>query len=136
MLPEAPISARHVVAHVSGDPPANKAKRMGDELSALPATGSAGADGVSPSVDESASTGHIDASVLGNERHIPDPCHRGIVPCRSKLLAGSRPRRRGGPRRESESLYIKANSRSSRCRARLASHRSSHDIILPATRAA
>jgi hypothetical protein len=77
-MPEAPISGRHVAAHVSGDPSANKAKRMGDELSALPATGSAGADGVSPSVHESASTRHIDASVPGNERDIPDPCHRGI----------------------------------------------------------
>jgi hypothetical protein len=77
-MPEAPISGRHVVAHVSGDPSANKAKRIGDELSALPATGSAGADGVSPTVDESASTRHTDASVLGNERDIPDPCHRGI----------------------------------------------------------
>ena len=82
IMPEAPISGRHVVAHVSGDPSANKAKRIGDEfgdeLSALPATGSAGADGVSPTVDESASTRHTDASVLGNERDIPDPCHRGI----------------------------------------------------------
>jgi hypothetical protein len=77
-MPEAPISGRHGVAHVSGDPSANKAKRMGDELSALPATGSAGADGISPTVDESASTRHTDASVLGNERDIPNPCHRGI----------------------------------------------------------
>jgi hypothetical protein len=77
-MPEAPISGWHVVAHVSGDPSANKAKRMGDELSALPATGSAGAQGVSPSVHESASTRHIDASALGNEPDIPDPCHRGI----------------------------------------------------------
>ena len=65
-------------AHVSGDPSANKAKRMGDELSALPPTGAAGADGVSPFVDESASTRHTDATVLGNERDIPNPCHRGI----------------------------------------------------------
>ncbi len=78
IMPEAPISGRHVVAHVSGDPSANKAKRMGDELSALPATGSAGADGVSPTVDESASTRHTDASVLGNERDIPNPRHRSI----------------------------------------------------------
>jgi len=78
-MPEAPISGRHVVAHVSGDPSANKAKRMGDELSALPpAAGSAGAGGVSPTVDESASTRHTDASVPGNERDIPNPCHRGI----------------------------------------------------------
>jgi len=79
-MPEAPISGRHVVAHASGDPSANKVKRMGDELSALPATGAAGAEGLSASrvVDESASTRHTAASVLGKERDIPNPCHRGI----------------------------------------------------------
>jgi hypothetical protein len=77
-MPEALISGRQGVVQVSGDPSANKAKRMGDELSALPATGSAGADGVNPFVDESANTRHADASVLGNKRDIPIPCHRGI----------------------------------------------------------
>jgi hypothetical protein len=77
-MPEALISGRHVAAHVSGDPSASKAKRMGDELSALPATRSAGADGLNPTADESATTRHTDASVLGNERDIPNPCHRGI----------------------------------------------------------
>jgi len=80
IMPEAPISSRHGVVQVSGDPSANKAKRMGDELSALPATGAPGAVGVSASrvVDESASARHTDASVLGKERNIPNPCHRGI----------------------------------------------------------
>jgi len=79
-MPEAPISGRHVVAQVSGEPSATKVKRMGDELSALPATGSAGAVGVTASrvIDESASTRHTDASVLAKERDIPNPCHRGI----------------------------------------------------------
>jgi len=79
-MPEAPMSGRHVAAHVSADPSANKVKRMGDELSALPATGAAGAEGLSASrvVDESASTRHNAASVLGKERDIPNPCHRGI----------------------------------------------------------
>src|SRR6267142_6959549 len=103
-MPEAPISGRHAVAQASADPSANKAKRMGDELSALPATGSAGAEGVSPSADESASRRHIDASVLGNERHIPDPCHRGIGACPAvKCLLAPVPRG-AGPEGESESL--------------------------------
>ena len=73
------MSGRHVVAHASGEPSANKVKRMGDELSALPATGSRGSEGARPRVmNESTSTMHTDANVLGNERDIPNPCHRGI----------------------------------------------------------
>jgi hypothetical protein len=79
-MPEAAISGRQVVAHVSGDPSANSAKRMGDELSALPATGSSATDGDSPAriIGESANARHTDASVPGNERDIRDPCHTGI----------------------------------------------------------
>jgi hypothetical protein len=79
-MPEAPISGRHVLAHVSGVPSANKVKRMGDELSALPATGSAGTGGgnAAPVIGESASVRHTDATVLGNERDIRSPCRSGI----------------------------------------------------------
>ena len=79
-MPEAAISGRHVVAQASGEPSANSAKRMGDELSALPATGSSGPDRDSavPIIGASASARHADASVLGNERDNPNPCHAGI----------------------------------------------------------
>jgi hypothetical protein len=79
-MPEALISGRQVAVHVSGDPSANKTKCMGDELSALPATGAAGAVGAGALrvVDESASARHTDASVLGKERNIPNPCLCGI----------------------------------------------------------
>jgi hypothetical protein len=71
-MPEAAISGRHVVAHVSGEPSANNVKRMGEELSALPATCLSGTDG------DSASAMHTDASVLGNERDNRNPCRAGI----------------------------------------------------------
>jgi hypothetical protein len=79
-MPEAAISSRHVGVHASGDPSANNAKRIGDELSAFPATGSFGTDGDSAAriIGKSASARHTDASVLGNERHIRNPCHAGI----------------------------------------------------------
>jgi hypothetical protein len=79
-MPEAAISGRQVVPHVSGEPSANNVKRMGDELSALPPTGSLATTGDSAAriIGESASARHIDASVLGNERGNRSPCHIGI----------------------------------------------------------
>jgi len=79
-MPEAAISGRHVAAHVSGDPSANNAKRMGDELSALPATGASatGGDRVAGIIGESTSARHSDASVLGSERDIRKRCRIGI----------------------------------------------------------
>jgi hypothetical protein len=80
IMPEAAMSGRHVVAHASGEPSASKAKCMGDELSAMPATGSRGLEDVvvPRAMSESTSTRHTDANVLGKERDIPNPCHRGI----------------------------------------------------------
>jgi len=74
------MSSLHVVAHASDDPSANKLKCMGDELSALPATGSTRREGVSAPgvINESTSTTHADANVLGNERDISNLCRRGI----------------------------------------------------------
>jgi len=79
-MPEAAMSGRHVAAQVSGDPSANNVKRIGDELSALPATGGTRVEEVSASrvVDESASARHTDASMPRKERDVPNPCHCGI----------------------------------------------------------
>jgi hypothetical protein len=79
-MPEAPISGRQVVPHVSGEPSANNVKRMGEELSALPPTGSPATTGDSAAriSGESASARHTDASVPGNERDNRNPCHIGI----------------------------------------------------------
>jgi hypothetical protein len=69
-MPEAEIVSRHVDAHVSGDPSAYNAKRMGDELSAFPPTGSSAPElaNAPPRKGNSARARHADASMLGTER--------------------------------------------------------------------
>jgi hypothetical protein len=83
-MPEAAMSGRHVAVHVSGDPSANKVKRMGDALSALPATGGTRAEGASAGwvIDDSARARHTEASMPGKEHDIPDPrlCGIGALP--------------------------------------------------------
>jgi hypothetical protein len=74
----------------------NNVKRMGDETSALAATGASRATGVPaiPAIDETASATHPHASLLDNERDIPTPCQRGIdsmlrIFCGGLLLGGA-----------------------------------------------
>jgi hypothetical protein len=69
-MPEAAISGRHVDAQVSGEPSAYNVKRIGDEVSELPPTGSSPPDGVTTPANkgDSASASPIDASRLGIER--------------------------------------------------------------------
>jgi hypothetical protein len=69
-MPEAAISGRQPEAQVSGDPSAYNVKRMGDELSELPPTGSSAPAGVKvrPKKGDSASARHIDARKLDFER--------------------------------------------------------------------
>jgi len=68
---------------------------MGDELSALPATGSSGTEGVNAAqvIGESASARHTDASVPGSERDIRNLCHSGIDAL-PKCVASSPPEAR------------------------------------------
>jgi hypothetical protein len=68
-MPEAAISGRQAVPQFSGDPSAYSVKRMGDELSVLPPTGSTVPGFVTalPRKGESASTRHVDANILDSE---------------------------------------------------------------------
>ena len=72
IMPEAAISGRHEdpAAQVSCDPSAYNVKCIGDELSALPLTGSSERERVAvpPISSENASARHTAASVLDNER--------------------------------------------------------------------
>jgi hypothetical protein len=54
---------------------------MADELSALPATGSSGTEGINAAqiTGERANARHTDASVPGNKRDIRNPRHSGIA---------------------------------------------------------
>jgi hypothetical protein len=70
IMPEAAISGRQLDAQVSGVPSAYNAKRMGDELSGFPPTGSSALVGVNapPKKGDIASARQIDASMRGRER--------------------------------------------------------------------